>query len=344
MFCYSYTTMPQSPVLIIQSGPEKGHSYPLGDNNTIGRDPSNSIPLSDQRISRYHCQILREGEAYKIKDINSKNGTYVNNLLIKEMQLNPGDTILLGETILTFHYTPVEKPVSPISLVSPETKQTLIIHKLPSAQVRELEPQLLAKLIQEKTIQDLTALYHISFSIYTIREIDKLLSRVLELIFRAVPAERGAILLFDEENKVLQPRVTRLKKGEPKTEIKISSTITQEAFRENISLLTKDALADKRFDAKTSIIQEAIRSAICVPISTKDTTLGVIYLDTKTTTAAFNEDTLRLVTAIANQVAIAVENIKFHQEMRMAADTLHKELKQVYNMVGISHYWCKYVG
>lgn len=328
--------MPQSPVLIVQNGPNKGNSYPLGDTITIGRDKTNSISLDDQRISRHHCEIWREENIYKLKDLNSKNGSYVNNLLVKEIALNSGDTILTGETLLTFYYTPVQQCTTPVSFLPQDPKQTLIVRKLPGAQIRELKPQLLAKLVHEKTIQDLAALYHTSFSIYTIRNIDKLLARVLELIFKAVPAERSVILLSDGDKNKLEPHAVRLKKGETKTEIKISSTITNEVFQENVSLLTKDAQADKRFDTKTSILQEAIKSAICVPISTAETTFGVIYLDTKTTTAAFTEDTLRLITAIANQVAIAIENLRFHEELQQETHTLSKELKQTYNMVGIS--------
>lgn len=328
--------MAQPPILIVQNGPEKGHSFPLQDKTTLGRDPTNTIQLSDQRISRQHCQIWRDGINYKIRDLNSKNGTYVNNLLITEAALLPGDLIQIGETVLTFHFR-AQKPSEDILLVSPDIKQTMIVHKLPTKAVRELDPQLLMKLGQEKTIQDLTTLYHVSFSIYTIRDIDKLLERVLELIFKAVPAERGVILLFDSELSSLQARASRLREGEPKGEIKISSTIVNEAFKENIALLTKDAISDKRFDAKRSIIQETIRSAMCIPIGTRDKTFGVIYLDTKTKTAEFSENTLRLLTAIANQVAIAIENVNFHKELELGANTLQKELKQVYNMVGVSN-------
>jgi len=73
-----------------------------------------------------------------------------------------------------------------------------------------------------------------------------------------------------------------------------------------------------------------------IPISTVEDTFGLIYLDTKTASSAFNEDTLRLITAVANQVAIAIENIRFHDKMANKAATMHKELKEVYNMVGIS--------
>lgn len=327
--------MPQQPILIAETGPQKSRSFPLHGKTTIGRDQSNTIHLNDQRVSRQHCQIWQDGVNYKIRDLNSKNGTYVNSLPVTETGLSSGDIIQIGESVFTFHYKE-EKTLPGISLVGPSAKQTVIIHKIPSKSIHDLQPQLLTKLMQEKVIQDLTTLYHVSFSIYTIRNIDRLLTRVLELIFRTAPAERGVILLYDKVSSSLEPRASRLKDGIAHDEINISSTIVNEAFKENAAILTKDARSDKRFDAKTSIIQEEIRSAMSIPIATQEKTFGVIYLDTKTTTSAFNEDTLRLLTAISNQVAIAIENILFHQELQTSANNLNKELRQVYNMIGIS--------
>ena len=322
-------------ILIVQKGPERGHSYPLGDRNTIGRDPSNSIRLRDPLISRHHCQILKKDNHFYIRDLDSKNGTQVNQLTVSETTFVPGDIIQVGNTVLT--YLQQDKALADdIALVSTDPKQTVIIRKLPGEIIPELQSRLLTKLVQEKTILDLTALYHVSFSIYTIRDIDRLLNRVLELIFRAIPAERGVILLFDSKSSSLQPRASYLKDTSKKGKIKISSTIADEAYRNNTALLTRDALSDKRFDSKKSILQESIRSAICVPISTQKKTFGVIYLDTTILTNIFNEDTLQLITAISNQVAIAIENIYFHRELEEEAHTLHHELKKVYNMVGAS--------
>jgi Nif-specific regulatory protein len=326
--------MLQAPTLILQNGSGKGHNLPLAELTTIGRDASCTITFNDNRVSRHHCQIWKEGENYKIKDLNSKNGIYVNNLRVTETTLSHGDTIQIGENILAFNNTE-PNPVAGVS-ITPELKQTMVIHSISGKPNHNLQPELLTKLIQEKTIQDLTTLYHVSFSIYTIRDTNRLLTRVLELIFRTVPAERGVILLYDEKTLSLEPRASRVLEGVPKKEINISSTIINKAFNENIALLTKDASIDTRFDAKTSIVQEEIRSAMCIPIGTQKNTFGVIYLDTQTTTSAFNEDALRLITAISNQVAIAIENIHFHQELETSTNNLNKELQKVYNMVGKS--------
>ena len=327
--------MPQTSILVIKSGPQKGNSFLLEIDNTLGRGPDNSMQFTDPRVSRHHCHIWKNDSTYRIKDLDSKNGTYLNNLPITETILQNGDIIQIGETKLNFLFRK-EKQVSNVSLDSSDAKQTIILSKLPANSIRNLDADLLSRLATEKMVKDLSVLYHLSFSIYTIRNIDRLLNRVLELIFKAVPVERGVILLVDKQSQELTPQSTKQRNKDSKEMIKISTTMTQQVYLENIAILTKDASIDKRFDAKTSIIAEKIRSAICVPIGTPEETFGAIYLDTKTTTYAFTEDTLRLITAIANQVAIAVENIQFHNELELTTTVLHKELREVYNMIGTS--------
>jgi len=327
--------MPSLTKLIVQSGAQKGQSFPVGDNMTLGRDPSNSIVLQDQRVSRQHCEIWKENDNYKIRDLNSKNGTFVNNIRAKETILLSNSIIKIGDTALLFR-AQEEKTTDEISLLSPKTKQTVILSKLPSSKTQELRPELLEKLSSDKAIKNLSTIYHVSSVIYSIREIDKLLEKVLELIFKTLPAERGVIFLYDDEDMELKPRTSYTEGGVSKNTIKVSFSIVNEAFNERVSILSADAVSDKRFDAKKSIMREAIRSAMCVPILTHDKRFGVIYLDTQTQANAFNEDAMSLISAISSQVAIAIENIYFHKDLEKTAVTLHDEIKQEYNMIGVS--------
>lgn len=68
----------------------------------IGRQKSNEIVLKDKSVSRVHAQLINKRYYYKIRDLNSTNGSYVNGELIKEQRLADGDEIRLGKTILKF--------------------------------------------------------------------------------------------------------------------------------------------------------------------------------------------------------------------------------------------------
>jgi len=64
---------------------------------TIGRGPDNTIVVNDQSISTHHAQLLLEGDTYRLKDLNSTNGTRVNSKLVTEAVLRFDDRIRFGE-------------------------------------------------------------------------------------------------------------------------------------------------------------------------------------------------------------------------------------------------------
>ncbi|MSR64495.1 MAG: FHA domain-containing protein [Verrucomicrobiae bacterium] len=70
---------------------------------TIGRSTMADVSIpDDERMSRVHCEIRREGGHYYIRDLDSKNGTWVNQERIKKSQIKFGDKIKVGHTILAF--------------------------------------------------------------------------------------------------------------------------------------------------------------------------------------------------------------------------------------------------
>jgi pSer/pThr/pTyr-binding forkhead associated (FHA) protein len=73
---------------------------------SIGRAPTNDIPLSDSSVSGEHCRIRPEGGVFVVHDLKSTNGTYVNEKRIERHRLSEGDVIRVGETQLQFGMGP----------------------------------------------------------------------------------------------------------------------------------------------------------------------------------------------------------------------------------------------
>ena len=89
--------------LIVKSGSNEGNWYRLGTRTlTAGRDPANAVQIVDERVSRKHFQIRREGDLYLITDLKSHNGVYLNGHRIQEALLREGDVIQAGETVLVY--------------------------------------------------------------------------------------------------------------------------------------------------------------------------------------------------------------------------------------------------
>lgn len=94
--------------LFVTNGPQAGRDFRLGDSTTIGSDPSScDAILQDRTISARHAQLKREGNAFVIYDLASKNGTWVNNERVQKLTLDDDDEITLGSTTLIFKITPI---------------------------------------------------------------------------------------------------------------------------------------------------------------------------------------------------------------------------------------------
>ncbi|MFN3652679.1 MAG: FHA domain-containing protein [Armatimonadota bacterium] len=92
------------PRLVGMGGEYMGHVFPIAGSAVIGREPANDIPLDrDTTTSRRHAQIAADGAGgYRIQDLGSSNGTYVNGARVSDGPLNPGDEVSIGGTRFRF--------------------------------------------------------------------------------------------------------------------------------------------------------------------------------------------------------------------------------------------------
>jgi serine phosphatase RsbU (regulator of sigma subunit) len=161
------------------------------------------------------------------------------------------------------------------------------------------------------------------------RPLPELFELLLDLLFAAVPAERGAILLLEGETPVI--KASRSRAGRPLESV--SRSIARRVLDEGVALLLPNALDDPQFGDAESVVLSQVRSALCAPLWTEkddcDSVLGLVYLDTHRLTDAFDEDDLGLVTALANVAAVKIQNAylledrmerrRLEEQMRLAA-------------------------
>ena len=86
----------------VRTGLEEGELYPLFENRemTLGRNPTNNIFIRDKNVSREHCQIVVTEDDCFLTDLQSTNGTFVNEERVTERKLEPNDEIRIGTTLL----------------------------------------------------------------------------------------------------------------------------------------------------------------------------------------------------------------------------------------------------
>jgi len=91
-------------ILTVLAGPDRGKTVIVGEGQSvvIGRDPRAKMQLSDHEISRLHCEVQNAGGIYSVSDLNSRNGTKVNDEKITKRPLRQGDVIEVGSTRIMF--------------------------------------------------------------------------------------------------------------------------------------------------------------------------------------------------------------------------------------------------
>ncbi len=137
-------------------------------------------------------------------------------------------------------------------------------------------------------------------------DLDKLLEKILLALFKFVNADRGVILLREEDG-MLQPRAAHRRDGD--APIQVSSTILSHVMREKVAVLTHDASMDFASSKGKSMILNRISSAIVVPLlhEKEKEVLGALWLDSESL-AQFQQKDLELISAVANQASMFIEN------------------------------------
>ncbi|HEU4872595.1 MAG TPA: sigma 54-interacting transcriptional regulator [Pyrinomonadaceae bacterium] len=307
------------------SGKLKGGIFSVDDEAlVIGRETAANLCIADASVSRRHSKIEKKENGFVITDLDSLNGTFVNDLPVKTRLLEHGDRVRIGDSQFLFlaHDGDAMSKSSDVTLdeaqvISGSTVQFRFDHAI----------NLMAR--------DLSALMKVSTTINSIRGLDDLLERLLELLFEVVPAERGAILLTDE-GSVETSLVFGLDRAQGKNQaVSVSRTIVQQVLRDGVALLANDGASKSTF-ASDSLALTRAHSVMCVPLLIFDRKLGVLYLDTTKARDQFNRDHLQLVAAIAGISAVAIENARRFQWLETENERLLSDVNIEHNMIGES--------
>ena len=272
--------------LFVIQGNDQGRRYTLDDSTiTIGRDSSNKIRLHDPETSRRHAEIRINDLGRTIVDLESSNGLFVNGKQIQSRRLANGDQIQIGKTVLLFASRTLDvgaqEPLVDVFQDSEQESESRVLHALTPEESRRLfeksaENELKAAWL-EKARAHLNFMYHATLAASRTLDVERLLDRILELIFQWAPVDRGCIFLYDADADKLVPKSSKTRKKGGR--VKVSQTILNYAFRNQKGVLTSNAGSDERWEGSASILQNGVKEAICVPMQGRYGLVGVVYID-----------------------------------------------------------------
>lgn len=177
----------------------------------------------------------------------------------------------------------------------------------------------------------LSQLLHLSRMLNSSLNLSEVLNLTMTSVVDFIKAERGFVMLFNDSGEL---EVKAYKNVDPNSIIQnkdISTTIINGATKEGKEVLSVNAQTDPRFKDKDSVMLTGMRSVVCVPLKVKNRIIGVVYLDNRIEEGMFDKGHLEMLSAFANQAAVAIDNAKLHENLIKSYDErfrLAQELHQ----------------
>lgn len=318
-----------NPRLTAISGRLKGSVFNIEDLPVvIGRETAATLCIADASVSRRHSQIEKEAEGLVIEDLDSLNGTFVNDVPVKRRTLQHGDRVRIGDS--QFIFLTHDADMNSSSEVLFDDSQMITGSTL---QFKSNDALFVMA-------RDLSALMKISTTINAIRGLEKLQKTLLDLLFEVVPAQRGVVLLTDagaEGDQAVFSSVFGLDREQGQdASIRVSRKITSWVLKHRESILITNQAEADNFGSSESLMADRPAAVMCVPLIMLDRGLGVIYLDTTDPGTVFDQDHLQLVSAISAITAVAIENARHFEWLVSENQRLIADFNIEHNLVGES--------
>ncbi|MBS1819573.1 MAG: SpoIIE family protein phosphatase [Acidobacteria bacterium] len=252
----------------------------------IGRSSESNLQLNDVHVSRRHAELNQQGTAWLIKDLNSRGGTFVNDVKVSESPVKAGDRIRLGDT-----------------------------------EVRVESGESTALTTGHFDFRQVNALLAGLRALGSGQVLDEVLAIVLDSTLELTGAERGFILLAEAGGQLVQ-RLARTRGGITLTSAQTSKRIPEEVFATGVDRIVSDLLDDVNASRHGGTLALGIRHVLCTPLKVaqfgsdahgegKETRIGVLYLDSREKGYLQNAGVLH---ALAAEAAVVIENARLYQE------------------------------
>jgi transcriptional regulator with GAF, ATPase, and Fis domain len=300
------------PRLFAVRGPLKGHVIPLPEGEYwVGRQATNDLQLEDTAVSRRHCLFVRSGDGCTLKDLESRNGTFVTGTPVTEQELKPGDEIRIGGSVFCYM-------VDPAATLAPEKQ-----HSLSNTRELRLEDSLYLSSDQytilppsARAMHDLRTLLRVSTMLHSFRGLhdttsasaaEVLRNHLTSLLLDLIPASHAAIYI----------------PGSHSDEAASTAQVLERTVAERVVIWQEGA-------------ENNGRSILAAPLIVRDEVAAVVYVESLGEDHPFDEGHLQLLTAVAGMAAVAWENATILGWLQEENERLESELKIEHGLVGAS--------
>jgi sigma-B regulation protein RsbU (phosphoserine phosphatase) len=302
--------MPPTPRLVV-TDPRGRRQVPVDKTIlTLGRRSESDIQVTGVGVSRHHAEIAAGTGGFLLRDLESKFGTYVNGKRTGECVLAHGDQIRLGE--------------------SHDTKIVFLIEEDDSARS--------SAMTAASELRHMSSLLEGLRALGSGRVLDEVLALVLDSAIDVAGAERGFIMLANDEG------VLEFKLGRAQGRITLSGRtfetsrkIPESVFATGTLRIVEDLMEGSDAGQHLGTVALGIRHVLCAPLrlvryvekaeqDTKDKMIGVLYLDSRERGALRSQASRAALETLSIEAAVAIENARLYREALERA-RLDQELK-----------------
>ena len=322
---------------------------------TVGRSATNRIVLHGEACSRNHCELFHTPDGWKLRDLDSRNGTRLGDEQItSDHLLASGDIIKIGQCQLAFtddlEQAPTPADVGVVSLdgmtatyagSGPEGEESVILH-------RSQRPEFLTGDVTSNTVQaELTRLYQLGLEMGAAKSRQDLIDVVLQSLVRETVADIAAILLAAPDGPEFPAPVDlHLSAWHSRDDLsyrRVSDNLSRAVLSSREAILARDVGDDHQLAVFDSLGEMRARSVVCTPIHHGERMLGLVHLYATNPDNTLDKHDLDFTLAIAGQLASALdsqlerESLKSEvSQVRTVNQSLRKQLATEHQMVGES--------
>jgi transcriptional regulator with GAF, ATPase, and Fis domain len=346
--------------LVIREGAKWTDVFRLmpGQTATIGRAPTNSVVMKDDRCSRCHAEVYFRDGGWYVRDLDSRNGTIIGDQAIRgENPLEPGDVIRIGQSQLAFVYDlakafpdpntlprPLPQPGIGVGATYPGedpesvlSEPTMITHR--RVQTKLLRPGEEDQPEMPKMSRAAAKLCRLAFELAKATDPASVGQLALQGLFDGVGVDAGAVLLLrnptTEEPTDADLEVLAAQSTTERPYHRISPFFAGTVLREGEAVLARNVIGDSTVTSRDSKGEIHALSVMCAPIRRGARVIGLIHLYSTRPERIPDPDDLEYALAVADTVGVALQNLKRRQELAENLVQVRDENVQLRQRLGV---------
>jgi len=272
------------------------------------------VSVADRFLSRNHARLFRAEGQWKIEDLGSRNGTFVNGVQVEgQAVVKAGDVIAISASVIRVSEKGATPPtadhrqvIDEGSIFRPATELIQASTILPAPAHDPADNSI------RRHAERLSILNEVHQTLATSISLEELLDLILDRTFDHLRPQQGAVFLTNQDGELF-PAASR-PHSDTEDQIVASRNLSREVVEKGMAALVHDVRIDDRFAKAESLVDAGIRSIVAAPLSDPKGTLGMIVLSSSASIRVFSEDDMQLLSSLASVAALRIRNLSLAEE------------------------------